>query len=137
MPGARCTPHPDPIPTPIPIPNEIDHTPSSWSLISFIRDRDPDRDRDGDRDRDRGSNDGRRFRHSQPQADAAEDAGTSGYIGHSSLRGSIYAMRAMNLFWMGRSGELLRTAPPQLRELERCRHLYGWFWLRLMEAWAL
>jgi len=67
----------------------------------------------------------------------AEHAPNTSVIGHSSLRGSIYAMRAMNLYWMGRAGELLQRLPAEVRDMEDHGNLYGWLWLKLLEAWAL
>jgi hypothetical protein len=69
--------------------------------------------------------------------DNAERLPNRSPIGHSSMRGSIYAMRAMNLFWMGRSGDLLQQLPLQIRDMEDHSNLYGWLWLKLLEAWAL
>lgn len=68
---------------------------------------------------------------------AAEQAPTTSVAGHGSLRGSIYAMRAINLYWMGRSGDVLDELGAQLRDLEARAHLSGWLWLKLLEAWAL
>jgi hypothetical protein len=69
--------------------------------------------------------------------DGAEHAANTSVIGHSPVRGSIYAMRAMTLFWMGRSGDLLQVLPAQIRDMEDHNNLYGWLWLKLLEAWAL
>jgi hypothetical protein len=69
--------------------------------------------------------------------DAAERAPTTSVIGHGSLRGSVHTMRAMILYWMGRSGDLLRRLPAQLRELEEHGNLHAILWLELLEAWAL
>ena len=68
---------------------------------------------------------------------APRSAPNTSFVGHSSLRGTVYATRAMNLFWMGRSGELLRELPSQVRDMEDHGNLYGWLWLKLLEAWAL
>jgi hypothetical protein len=68
---------------------------------------------------------------------AAEQAPNTSVIGHSSLRGSIYIWRAMNLFWMGRSGDLLAALPSQLRDMEEHGNLYATLWLKLFEGWAL
>jgi tetratricopeptide (TPR) repeat protein len=78
-----------------------------------------------------------RWRDSLLHLKDAEGSPNISVIGHGSLRGSIYAMRAMNLFWMGRSGDFLQNLPAQLRELEDNNNLYGWLWLKLLEAWAL
>jgi len=56
--------------------------------------------------------------------------------GHGSVRGTVYAIRIMCLFWMGRSGTVLGIVPPQIRAMEEHSNLYAWVWLTLMEAWA-
>jgi hypothetical protein len=66
----------------------------------------------------------------------AENQPHVGPIGHSPLYGTVASMRMMNLFWMGRSGDLLQAIPSVLRSLEERSNLYGWLWLKLLEAWA-
>lgn len=78
-----------------------------------------------------------RWRDGLRHLNTAEELPNSGLIGHSSLRASIYSLQAMNLFWLGRSGELLQNVPSQIREMEDKGNVYGWAWLKLMEAWAL
>jgi hypothetical protein len=68
---------------------------------------------------------------------AADEKLAIGMAGHGSLRGMLYALRVNNLFWLGRSGETLRTIPPLLRDTEDRSHLAGWIWLKLIESWAL
>jgi eukaryotic-like serine/threonine-protein kinase len=67
----------------------------------------------------------------------AEQMRNSSALGHSSMRGFIYAVRAMNRFWMGRSGDVLAALPSQIRDMEEHSNLYGWLWLKLLESWAL
>ena len=60
----------------------------------------------------------------------------AGVAGHGSVRGTAHAIRIMCLFWMGRSGTVLRIVPSQIRAMEEHSNLYAWVWLTLLEAWA-
>jgi hypothetical protein len=68
--------------------------------------------------------------------DLAHRQANAGPIGHGSLSGTIAAMRMMNLFWMGRSGDLQKEVPLLLRSMEERSNLYGWLFLKLLEGWA-
>jgi hypothetical protein len=68
--------------------------------------------------------------------EAAERALNTSTSGHTSLRGTIYTMATICLFWMGRSGSVLQVIPSRIREMEEQSNVTTWLWLRLLEAWA-
>ncbi|HEY4055603.1 MAG TPA: protein kinase [Kofleriaceae bacterium] len=78
-----------------------------------------------------------RFLDALAHLDAADRAPRSNTLGHASLRGTLHIFRAVALFWMGRSGDLLRELPAARREIDAQNNNYARLWLDLLEGWAL
>ncbi len=58
-------------------------------------------------------------------------------LGHSAIRELMTNMRLTTLFWLGRSGDLLRQSPRLLRRADERGNLDSWAWLQTFDAWAL